>query len=118
MINLAKFKHVTKNARIAWETTPENIRKLTSYRDTLSFMLENEDFRVEKIEAVAAPVDKADELRNSLTVAARAAYLDGATASQINYIVSLAVKNNDFNILAGGRLTKHSASLIIENMRS
>lgn len=66
---------------------------------------------------VRKSANKADTLRAQLEVAARAAYHDGATASQINYIVSLASKKGDYNILSGGRLTRHEASRIIDVMK-
>lgn len=56
------------------------------------------------------------ELRIALGVAARAACLDGATDEQINTIVALARGSNDYNIIAGGRLTRGEAARIIDHM--
>ena len=62
--------------------------------------------------------EQAETLRTELRVAARSAMQFGASDAQINFIVSLAVKNNDFNILGGaGRLTKREASAIIDTMK-
>jgi hypothetical protein len=60
---------------------------------------------------------RANNLRSSLNCAARTAYTNGATEKQVNFIVALAVKLNDFNILSGGRLTKFEASQIIDTMK-
>jgi hypothetical protein len=68
-----------------------------------------------KLVSVAA--DPADELRSELRVAARTAQQFGATEAQINYIVSLATKTGNFNVLSGGRLTKADASHIINAMK-
>lgn len=61
---------------------------------------------------------EAETLRSELRTAARSAMRFGASEAQINFIVSLAVKNNDFNVLGGaGRLTKREASNIIDVMK-
>lgn len=65
-----------------------------------------------------ASANPADMLRSDLRVAAQACQQFGATTSQIDYIVSLATKNNDFNVLSGGRLTKVEASRIIDVMKN
>jgi|GEM_PF-4841708 len=64
---------------------------------------------------VASP---AEDLRGALSSASRAAQQFGATKAQIDFIVSLAIKNNDFNVLSGGRLTKTDASHIIDAMKA
>lgn len=62
--------------------------------------------------------EAAETLRTELRVAARSAMQFGASEAQINFIVALAVKNNDFNVLGGsGRLTKREASNIIDVMK-
>ena len=67
---------------------------------------------------MSAPANPADDLRAALKVASRAAMEYGATQAQINFIVSLAIKNNDFNVLgSAGRLTKGEASRIIDEMK-
>lgn len=56
------------------------------------------------------------ELRNSLQVAAKAAYLDGATDDQIKTIVALARGSNNYNFGNTGRLTRAEAGRIIDQM--
>ena len=58
----------------------------------------------------------ATDLFAQLKVAAQAAYLDGATESQINTIVALARGSNSYNVLSGGRLTVAEAKKIIDSM--
>ena len=62
--------------------------------------------------------DPADILRGQLNSASRAAYLDGATAKQIDFIVSLASARGDYNVLSSGRLTKREASRIIDSFKA
>lgn len=66
-----------------------------------------------------APVaaNPAAELRAQLHVAARQAQQFGATEKQINFIVALAIRKGDFNVLSGGLLTKAEASRIIDDMQ-
>lgn len=64
------------------------------------------------------PVDASDVLRDQLTVAAARRQQFGATQSQIDFIVFLAEKSGNFNVLgSAGTLTKTEASRIIENMK-
>lgn len=60
----------------------------------------------------------ATELRNSLNVAAKAAYLDGATTRQIDTIVALAKGANKFDGFSDAHLTKRAASHIIDTMQA
>ena len=109
-INFNEFKHVCNNARddmqAFFDPASESI-----YSYFRSFVKDAED------RILAAPANPADDLRTALKVASRAAMEYGATQAQINFIVSLAIKNNDFNVLSGGRLTKGEASRIIDEMK-
>jgi hypothetical protein len=58
----------------------------------------------------------ATELRNSLNVAAKAAFLDGATARQIDTLIALAKGANKFDGFSDAHLTKKTASHIIDTM--
>lgn len=69
-----------------------------------------------KYEYRVPPKKTPQELREELNVAASTAMGYGATTAQIDQIVYLAEKSGDYNILAGGRLTKREASNIIETM--
>lgn len=59
----------------------------------------------------------ANDLLADLRCAASAAYTYGATDAQISLIMKLAIQNNDFFRLSGGRLTKADASNIIDSFK-
>lgn len=107
-INIAELKDACIAAR---QCEPEADESIYSH---FRFFVKDAIFAGKIVRKAANP---AEDLRSQLNVASRAAYLEGATAAQVNFIVALAVKNNDFNILSGGRLTKGEASRIIDNMK-
>lgn len=72
--------------------------------------------RKEFVGSKPAPT-KSEMLRTSLVSASIAAGQYGASDTQINYIIALAEKIGDFNVLSGGRLTKREASIIINSMK-
>lgn len=119
-IDTAKFKAACEDVRYQMQSRDELNQKILArgVRRYYEIVLSN-DWRAaeEEVEVAAPEVDPADELRSQLRVAAQAAQQFGATASQIDYIVALAVRANDFNVLAGGRLTKGEASRIIDVMK-
>ncbi|RUM99016.1 hypothetical protein EET67_05085 [Pseudaminobacter arsenicus] len=130
-IDTAKFKGACQAAREEFARTIEGGtwtaedfaaqtfgEKREWYRDDYEFSHTN--FRTAPLWAqVEKPEAKtAESLRAELNVAARTAQQFGATQQQIDYIVSMAVAQNDFNILSGGRLTKAEASRIIEEMEA
>lgn len=63
------------------------------------------------------PTRTADQLRDELWVAAQNAYTAGATQKQIDLIVKLAEESGDLSAMGYGRLTKHEASRIIDQMK-
>jgi ferritin len=110
-INTAEFKHVCKNVRAEipsmFKSDEESI--YTFYR----WFVRDQEAKI-----LRAATNPADDLRAELNVASRAAMQYGATPSQINYIVSLATKNNDFRVMSGGCLSKTEASRIIDVMKN
>lgn len=108
-INTAEFKHICKGIRAEIGMFDANEESIYSF---YRWFVKDAEAKI-----FSAPADPVEELRTSLKIASRAAMQYGATDAQINFIVSLAVKNNDFNILAGGKLTKREASRIIDEMK-
>lgn len=117
-IDLNKFQAICEKVRYNWSIMTEAEKTLSNkfggivsdYRAAI----ENDPIKAAAVEVV--DIDRAEELRSSLNVAARSAQQYGATESQIDFIVTLAIKNNDYNVLSGGRLTKADASHIIDVM--
>lgn len=116
-INLAAFTKACR--RVREERYPENEEGFAAKRD---YYREDHDFS-RSIEYSVRPAktlstaEKIANLRADLVTASVAAGQFGASDTQINYIASLAEKSGDFNILAGGRLTKAEASTIIDSMK-
>lgn len=124
-IDTAKFKAACEDVRYWWNSQTEedharNARMGFTVLDFYRSRLDGDDFRVKapvNLWVPAPTASDADELRSQLRVASQAAQQFGATASQIDFIVALAIKNNDFNVLSGGRLSKTEASRIIDQMK-
>lgn len=115
-IDTKKFKEECEDARYRIECLTDADRATfahighTSHRDLMRVFMEG-NFRVT---AAAAPsaLTEAD-FRAELSVAARAAYLDGASTAQVNYLASLAVKAGERHPLGYTKLTKAEASRAI-----
>lgn len=123
-IDTAKFKEACEEARYRYDGLTEedharNKRMGKTIRDHYRFYLDVAEISVASTDSLYIPsrITTADELRSELRVAAQAAQEFGATQAQIDFIVSLAVKANDFNVFSGGRLSKVEASRIIDNMK-
>lgn len=116
-INMKAFKEACEYVREQMKVPDELTQRVLSrgirrfYEAAIS-----DDWRAPEVEEEQV-IDPVESLRAALNVAAMAAQQYGATQAQINYIVSLAVAQNDFNILSGGRLTKSEASRIIDAMK-
>ena len=109
-INTTEFKYVCENIRNDLSMFDANEESIYSF---YRWFVKDAEGRI-----MSAPANPADDLRAALKVASRAAMEYGATQAQINFIVSLAIKNNDFNVLgSAGRLTKGEASRIIDEMK-
>lgn len=89
---------------------------LKTYRDALRTICDESVWTIKA--AAPAPVFTAETLRAELGTAATAAYLDGATRKQIDYIVELAAKRGDFRPMGFNRLTKRQASALIDDLKA
>lgn len=110
-INTSEFKHVCRSIR-------EEIPSMFNPAEESIYSFYRWFVRDQEAKIMRVATNPADDLRTELNVASRAAMQYGATTAQINYIVSLAIKNNDFRVLSGGRLTKAEASHIIDIMKN
>lgn len=119
------FKEECEAARGCYfHTTPEweAYRATHTYRQ---YLRENIDRDV-YLTADAKMADRAcvrksstvADLEAELSVAARAAYLDGATRDQISYLAKLAFAAGDRTGICGARLTKREASSLISSYLS
>lgn len=110
-INLIEYKSLCKSIRDDIKFFNADEESIYSYYRW--FVRDHGDKLINKSTA-----NPADDLRAELNIAARAMQEHGATKAQIDYIVALAVKKNDFNVLgSAGRLSRAEASRIIDTMK-
>lgn len=109
-IDTAKFKHICQMIR--GDISCFNADDESIYSFYRWFMNDQRHKFARKV-----ATNPADDLRSQLRVAAQAAQQFGASNAQIDFIVALAIKNNDFNVLSGGRLSNAEASRIIDQMK-
>ena len=112
-IDVKRFSKVIKEFRDDFERDVENgVSTWAEYGEYLAIEIKHR----RHLWQPAAP-RTADDLENELHVAAARAQHFGATKAQQEEILRLAIELNDFVGLAGGLLTKQSASKIITDMR-
>lgn len=126
-IDLAKFKAacIAKREEIAstmeicnWTTEEFAAQTCSEKKDWYEFTKDQFSVIPLWMRQIPARNQTADDLRAELNIAARAMQQYGATKAQIDYIVALAVKKNDFNVLgSAGRLSRAEARRIIESMK-
>lgn len=115
-INTAKFKEDCEDVRYSLslesdEDRARDARMGNSVHDKYRVMLADGAFRIKAAPEFKAPTY--EDFRAELAVAARAAYLDGASQSQVEYLAKLAVQAGEQQAFGVSRLTKAEASRMI-----
>lgn len=88
---------------------------IKTYRDALRIVCDESAWTIEED---VAPVYNAHTLRAELSTAAMAAYLAGASDKQIDMIVSLCARKDDFAPMGYSHLTKAQASALINDLKA
>lgn len=117
-IDMKKFKEACEDVRYSMGSRDDLTVNLLAkgVRRFYEVMLDD-GWRAAEAEEVVE-IDPIEDLRSTLNVAARVAGPVGASQSQIDFIVFLAEKNDDYNVISNGRLTSAEASRIIASMKA
>lgn len=114
MINITAFSQEVRDRREEALALIGTNPYIQTYRDALRIVC---DEGVWMIYEEKTPVYTAETLRAELGAASTAAYLDGATRKQIDLIVALCSRKNDFSPIGCSRFTKDAASRLIDDLK-